>query len=249
MSGVLLHKNHFIISTFLFLFLKYFIYLFLERGVGKEKEGSINVWLPLTCPLLGTWSTTQAHALTGNRTNKFIFKDGLDIRDTVMKTEYRTGRRPTWLEFFVRHTSALPHPGIHPHSPTRAIQLLPGRHHHPTFSQTLFSVPRYHGYLAFSQLCRGRTQTPAQAGLLLVAKRFGWPSCLPSHCPHILTSCPFPQAPPHQLQKQAWLHTPKEGRLCLVSIPKGPGTAVLCQEFAPGSQQPRGGLGQVPSPA
>ena len=27
------------------------------------------MWLPLTRPLLGTWSSTQAHALTGNRTS------------------------------------------------------------------------------------------------------------------------------------------------------------------------------------
>ena len=49
---------------------KDFIYFFLERGEGKEKEreGNINVWLPLTCPLLGTCPPTQACALTGNRT-------------------------------------------------------------------------------------------------------------------------------------------------------------------------------------
>ena len=49
---------------------KDFIYLFLERGEGKEKERerNINVWLPLTCPLLGTWPTTQTCALTGNWT-------------------------------------------------------------------------------------------------------------------------------------------------------------------------------------
>ena len=48
----------------------YFIYLLLERGQGREeeRERNINVWLPLTHPLLGTWSTTQACALTGNRT-------------------------------------------------------------------------------------------------------------------------------------------------------------------------------------
>ena len=42
--------------------------LFLERGKGREKERerNINVWLPLTCPLLGTWPATQACALTGN---------------------------------------------------------------------------------------------------------------------------------------------------------------------------------------
>ena len=43
-----------------------FIYLFLERGGGKEKERerNINVWVPLACPLLGTWPATLACALT-----------------------------------------------------------------------------------------------------------------------------------------------------------------------------------------
>ena len=51
-------------------FLKDFIYLFLERGGGREKERERNmtVWLPLTHPLLGTWPTTQACALPGNGT-------------------------------------------------------------------------------------------------------------------------------------------------------------------------------------
>ena len=41
-------------------FLKDFIYLFLDRGEGreKEKESNSNVWLPLMCPQLETWSTT-----------------------------------------------------------------------------------------------------------------------------------------------------------------------------------------------
>ena len=44
------------------------MYLFLERE--EERERNINVWLPLihSPPPLGTWSTTQASALTGNRT-------------------------------------------------------------------------------------------------------------------------------------------------------------------------------------
>ena len=52
-------------------FKKYFIYLFLERGEGREKERerNINVWLPLVRPLRGTWPSTQACALTGNRTS------------------------------------------------------------------------------------------------------------------------------------------------------------------------------------
>ena len=56
-----------------------FIYLFLEKGEGKGKgrrkkgrktlmcERNIH-WLPL-CPQLGTWPTTQACALTENRTS------------------------------------------------------------------------------------------------------------------------------------------------------------------------------------
>ena len=40
---------------------KDFIYLFLDRGEGKEKERerNIHVWLPLVCPLLGTWPAIQ----------------------------------------------------------------------------------------------------------------------------------------------------------------------------------------------
>ena len=52
------------------IFKKDFIYLLLQRG-GREKERkrNITVWLPLMCPLLGTWSATQACALTGNPTS------------------------------------------------------------------------------------------------------------------------------------------------------------------------------------
>ena len=44
----------------LFFFLD-FIYLFLERVERKEKERerNISVWLPLTCPLVGTWPRTS----------------------------------------------------------------------------------------------------------------------------------------------------------------------------------------------
>ena len=47
---------------------KGFIYLFLERGEGREieRERNISVWLPLVHSQLGTWPTTQANALTGN---------------------------------------------------------------------------------------------------------------------------------------------------------------------------------------
>ena len=48
---------------------KDFIYLFLEKRREGEREGNVNVWLPLVRPLLGTWATTQACALTGNQTS------------------------------------------------------------------------------------------------------------------------------------------------------------------------------------
>ena len=56
------------VCWFIYLFFKDFISLFLERGARREKERerNINVWLPLMCPLLGTWPATQACALTGN---------------------------------------------------------------------------------------------------------------------------------------------------------------------------------------
>ena len=60
------------LRQFLFLlFFKDFIYLFLEREEGREKERerNINVWLPLSCPSLGTQPTSQACALTGNQTS------------------------------------------------------------------------------------------------------------------------------------------------------------------------------------
>ena len=43
---------------------------FIDREEGREKvrERNINAWLPLVCPLLGTWPATQACALTGNQT-------------------------------------------------------------------------------------------------------------------------------------------------------------------------------------
>ena len=57
-------------KTTCILYLNDFIYLFLERGEGKEKkrERNINVWLPLMHHLLGTWPETQACTLTRNQT-------------------------------------------------------------------------------------------------------------------------------------------------------------------------------------
>ena len=63
------------------IFNKDFIYLYLERGEGREKERQryINVWLLLTWPLLGTWPTTQACALPGNWTGGPLVHSMLSI--------------------------------------------------------------------------------------------------------------------------------------------------------------------------
>ena len=46
-----------------------FLIYFLERREGEDKrERNTNVWLPLTCPQLGTWPATQACALNVNPT-------------------------------------------------------------------------------------------------------------------------------------------------------------------------------------
>ena len=65
-----------------FFFFSKILFIYLEGGEGKEKnrEKNINVWLPLTCPLLRTWPTTQACALTGNQTgNPFIHRPMLSL--------------------------------------------------------------------------------------------------------------------------------------------------------------------------
>ena len=61
------YRPVFIIKCVMLLtFLNDFVYLFLERGEGEKEEININVWLPLVHPLLETWLTTQACALTEN---------------------------------------------------------------------------------------------------------------------------------------------------------------------------------------
>ena len=44
------------------------LFIFREREREGKKERTINVFLPLTCSVLGTWSATQACDLTGNGT-------------------------------------------------------------------------------------------------------------------------------------------------------------------------------------
>ena len=53
------------------------------RKGEKKRERNINVWLPLACPLLGTWPATQACALAGNRT-----RDPLLLRSVLNPLSY-----------------------------------------------------------------------------------------------------------------------------------------------------------------
>ena len=56
---------------FFFFFFLRFLFTYLESGEGNEKERkrNINVWLPLTCPQLGTWPATQACDPIWNQTS------------------------------------------------------------------------------------------------------------------------------------------------------------------------------------
>ena len=59
-----------------------FIYLFLERGEGREKERerNINVWLSVMHPLVATWPKTLACALIGNWTrDPLVLRPALNL--------------------------------------------------------------------------------------------------------------------------------------------------------------------------
>ena len=60
----------FLLHWYIFKYFLKILFIYFLEGEGREKKGerNINVWLPLTCPSLGTPPATQACALTGNRT-------------------------------------------------------------------------------------------------------------------------------------------------------------------------------------
>ena len=63
-------------ELFSFSFKRFYFFIFREGRKEGEREGeeNINAWLPFTCPLLGTWPTTQARVLAGNRTGHPLFR-------------------------------------------------------------------------------------------------------------------------------------------------------------------------------
>ena len=63
--------SFFSLFMYFILFFK-ILFIFRERGKGGERDGNINVWLPLTHPPPTedlTWPATQACALTGKQTS------------------------------------------------------------------------------------------------------------------------------------------------------------------------------------
>ena len=65
------NTNHYIyIHTYIYIIFKiFYLFIFRERGRAGEREGEKHQCVVAFCmPQLGTWPTTQACALTGNRT-------------------------------------------------------------------------------------------------------------------------------------------------------------------------------------
>ena len=56
--------------------IKKILFIFRERGEGREKhrERNISVWLPLVHPPLGTWPATHPSALTESRTSDALVR-------------------------------------------------------------------------------------------------------------------------------------------------------------------------------
>ena len=63
-----------------FLFSRFYLFIFREKGRERERERNISVWLTLTPSLLGTWPINQACALTGNQTiNPLVCRPALSL--------------------------------------------------------------------------------------------------------------------------------------------------------------------------
>ena len=85
-------------------FKRLYLFIFRDRGREGERERNINVWLPLTCPLLETRPTTQACALTGNWTgNPLVHKPALNPLSLTSQdyTYIFNGRAGTRLVLFI----------------------------------------------------------------------------------------------------------------------------------------------------
>ena len=86
------------------IFLRLFIYLFLENGEGKEKEREISMCGCLLCaPCWGLGPLTQACALAGNQTGYLMV-----LRPMLNSLSYTSQSRsvylfsPFWLKYFLK---------------------------------------------------------------------------------------------------------------------------------------------------
>ena len=75
------------------------------EGKEKEREGNINMWLPLVCPSVGPWPAAQACAPTGNRTS-----DPLVCRLALNPLSHTSQGLNIFLP--VRATVLMPHAGV-----------------------------------------------------------------------------------------------------------------------------------------
>ena len=109
-------------------FWRFYLFIFREgERREKERERSINVWLPLTCLLLGTWPATQACALTGNWTSSLLIHSPvlnplshtsqvLNSSDYVRKGLIGTSTHSSlWLHSFSMFLGNAPHFQASPH--------------------------------------------------------------------------------------------------------------------------------------
>ena len=56
-------------TSLLIFFLRFYLFIFRERGREEERGGEKHHWLPLASSQMGTWPKTQACALTENQTS------------------------------------------------------------------------------------------------------------------------------------------------------------------------------------
>ena len=181
---------------FSFSFLKDCIYLFLERGDGRQREGEKNQYVVASrVPQLGTWPATQACALTGNRTgDPLVHKPELNplsytsqgssmvlikINILIWPTRPRKGQ---WIK-----------PSVIPPAGSAATPHIPTFNFRPFFRHILFSPECLHLLPLWSL---GHCDLPSSSSLFSLPH--GSHSWLPATSPHQF-SMTLPFASPSQL--------------------------------------------------
>ena len=105
---------------FILYFYRFYLIFFREGGGRGKREGEKHqcvrdTWLPLTHPLLGTWPTTQACALTGNRTSDPLgptqstepHQPGHDLKvfreELIWVGAWKKVRKEPWEQWWEKH--------------------------------------------------------------------------------------------------------------------------------------------------